>query len=283
MTSACQTEDSANTIHKDTSIVTDSSSVKKIEPFSFITPKGINILTRFKPPKGFERTKVNNDSFGSYLRQVPLKPHGAIVNYYNGDKKTNNGVYAAVMDLSIGTKNLHQCADAVMRLKADYHYSKQEYDEIHFNLTNGFNMEYTEWKEGKRLNVVGNNTNWYDGSSPSTDKESYWKYLEMVFSYAGTLSLSKELQSVEIDEMKIGDVFIQGGSPGHAVIVVDMAENKTTGQKVFMLAQSYMPAQETQILVNPRYTELGVWFSGDFDNTLITPEWNFRKGDLKRF
>ena len=95
-----------------------------------------------------------------------------------------------MQDLSIGNKNLHQCADAVMRLKADYHYSKQEYDEIHFNLTNGFNMEYTEWKEGNRLNVVGNNTNWYDGSSPSTDKESYWKYLEMVFSYAGTLVLS---------------------------------------------------------------------------------------------
>jgi len=25
--------------------------------------------------------------------------------------------------------------------------------------------------------------------------------------------------------MKIGDVFIKGGSPGHAVIIVDMAEN----------------------------------------------------------
>ena len=50
-----------------------------------------------------------------------------------------------------------------------------------------------------------------------------------------------------------------------------------------MLAQSYMPAQETQILINPRYSELGVWYSSDFEKTLITPEWNFRLGDLKRF
>jgi hypothetical protein len=83
--------------------------------------------------------------------------------------------------------------------------------------------------------------------------------------------------------MKIGDVFIQGGSPGHAVIVVDMAENKTTGQKAFMLAQSYMPAQETQILINPRYPDLGVWFNAERNTTLVTPEWNFRKGDLKSF
>lgn len=32
-----------------------------------------------------------------------------------------------------------------------------------------------------------------------------------------------KLQS--LDKMKIGDVFIKGGSPGHAVIIVDMAEN----------------------------------------------------------
>ncbi|WP_334296195.1 DUF4846 domain-containing protein [Clostridioides difficile] len=39
--------------------------------------------------------------------------------------------------------------------------------------------------------------------------------------------------------MKIGDVFIVGGSPGHASIIMDMAENEKTGEKVFMIAQSY--------------------------------------------
>ena len=38
--------------------------------------------------------------------------------------------------------------------------------------------------------------------------------------------------------------------PGHVVLIVDMAENDK-GEKIFMLAQSYMPAQQTQILINP--------------------------------
>lgn len=251
--------------------------------FDYINSQGTTITTRFNPPQGFERVEVNENSFGHYLRKIPLKPHGAIVKYHNGYEKDRPDVYAAVVDLPIGTKNLHQCADAVMRLKADYHYSREEWDSIHFNLTNGFNLEYRQWKEGKRLKVDGNKTFWYNDSSPSTDKDSYWKYLETVWSFAGTLSLSKELKPIAIENLQIGDVFIQGGSPGHAVIVIDVAINKTTDQKVFMLAQSYMPAQETQILINPRYSELGVWYSSDFENTLITPEWNFRLGDLKRF
>ena len=56
--------------------------------------------------------------------------------------------------------------------------------------------------------------------------------------------------------MRIGDFFIQGGFPGHAVIIVDMAEAiepKTGGgrRKYFLLAQSYMPAQDMHVLRNP--------------------------------
>ena len=83
--------------------------------------------------------------------------------------------------------------------------------------------------------------------------------------------------------MKIGDVFIKGGSPGHCVIVVDMAENRNTGQKVFLLAQSYMPAQDIQILTNQQNDEFSPWYSNDFGDTLETPQWTFSKDELKRF
>ena len=76
--------------------------------------------------------------------------------------------------------------------------------------------------------------------------------MDYIFAYANTASLREELKTVKIDSMQIGDVFIQKGRPfGHAVIVVDMAKNDSTAQKLYMLAQSYMPAQETQILINP--------------------------------
>ncbi len=103
--------------------------------------------------------------------------------------------------------------------------------------------------------------------------------------YAGTASLSKELKSVDISEVEIGDVFIQGGFPGHAVIVVDMAVS-TTGEKLIMLAQSYMPAQDIHVLVNPANKRLGAWYEVEKikeKEMLITPEWQFTSSDLKRF
>lgn len=107
--------------------------------------------------------------------------------------------------------------------------------------------------------------------------------METIFKYAGTLSLSKELTSTKVENIKIGDVFIKGGNPGHAVIVVDIAVNETTNKKAFLLAQSYMPAQETQILKNPNDKIISPWYSEDFGEELLTPEWTFSRNQLKKF
>ncbi len=248
-----------------------------------INPDGQTLETRILTPEGFERTTIDENSFAEYLRQLPLKPHGSEVKLYNGSSKPNYEVYDAVVYLNIGIKDLHQCADAVMRLKAEYLWNQKQYDKIHFNFTNGFQVDYSEWMKGKRIVVKGNKTYWALSSSPSNTYQDFWRYMEIVFSYAGTLSLLKELKSVNIYDLKIGDVFIQGGSPGHAIIVVDFALNSQTNEKIFLLAQSYMPAQEIQILKNPNNNKISPWYSVDFGEILETPEWTFYKTDLKRF
>ncbi|WP_196886508.1 DUF4846 domain-containing protein [Aureivirga sp. CE67] len=250
---------------------------------SIINPEGKTLKTRFETPEGFERIKVQKNSFGDYLQNLPLKPHGAIVKYYNSDNKWNKDVYHAVVDLKIGKKDLHQCADAVMRLRAEYLWNQKKYDSIHFNFTNGFRVDYSKWMEGNRIGIKGNKTWWKKSAKPSNTYENFWKYMEQVFTYAGTASLSKELKSVSVKDLKIGDVFIQGGFPGHAIIVVDVAINPKTKEKLFMLAQSYMPAQETQILQNLENPKRSPWYSLEHANRLYTPEWSFDKTDLKRF
>ena len=240
------------------------------------------IEKRFDTPKGYTRTTEKLGSFGHYLRNLPLKPEHSLVTYYNGNKKPNHNVYEAVVDLPIGNQNLHQCADAVMRLRADYFYQKQQFEQIHFNFTNGFRVDFNKWIQGYRIHLKGNTTTWVKKVAPAHDKQTYWEYLEQVFQFAGTASLSKELIPVQVSEIQIGDVFIKGGFPGHAVIVVDMAVNEK-GKKVFLLAQSYMPAQEIQILTNPNSTTLGAWYSENFGTKLITPEWEFTVNQLKRF
>ncbi len=248
-----------------------------------INVKGKTLEQRFVPPKGYTRIEADSNSFAAHLRSLPLKPHQSPVKYYNGQHKPSRGVYDAVVDLDIGNKNLHQCADAVMRLRAGHLYKQKQYSQIHFNFTNGFRCDYSEWMKGKRIVVNGNKVYWKQKAKPSNTYTVFWKYMETVFMYAGTLSLSKELKPVSIENMHIGDVFIQGGSPGHAVIVVDMAVDQKTDKKVFLLAQSYMPAQEIQILKNPANTHLSPWYPLDFGEVLNTPEWRFYKDDLKRF
>lgn len=244
---------------------------------------GNTIATRFAPPSGYVRTKVDSTSFTHYLRNLPLKPKGSKVSYFNGKAKANFGVYDAVIDLPIGKRDLHQCADAVIRLRAEYLFKQKRYADIHFNFTNGFKADYNNWKNGNRIVVRGNKVFWKQMANPSNSPRIFWKYLEMVFGYAGTASLSKELKPKDLKDIEAGNVFIKGGFPGHAVIVVDVAQNTRTGKKMFLLAQSYMPAQELQILKNPNSAKDSPWYSSDFNDKLVTPEWVFKKSELKRF
>ena len=251
-------------------------------PDVIINSSGKRVSDRFKTPKGFKRVPYEPSSFQHYLQNLPLKSHNAQVKLYNGKNKSPSNVHAAVVDLNIGKKNLHQCADAVMRLRAEYLWNNKAYDKIHFNFTNGFQVDYSEWMKGRRVIVNGNTTYWNNESDPSNTYTDFWDYLELIFTYAGTLSLSKELDPVPFSEMQVGDVLIQGGSPGHAVIVVDMAENATSGEKVYLLAQSYMPAQEIHVLKNYD-SELSPWYILADSTEIATPEWTFSNSDLKRF
>lgn len=240
------------------------------------------VRTRFKVPPGFRRSEEAANSFQEFLRNLELKPEGSFVKYYDGSTKSNRDVYDAVIDLEIGDKDLHQCADAVMRLRAEYLWTQKQYEKIHFNFTNGHQVEYIEWMSGKRMNVKGNRTWWSQKAEPSNTYQDFWNYLELIFMYAGTASLEKEMRSKNIEHADIGDVLIQGGHPGHAVIIIDKAIHNRTGEATYLLAQSYMPAQEIQVLRNPNRPEISPWYT--FEKTDIrTPEWRFNRTDLKEF
>ena len=217
--------------------------------------QGTTVQTRIALPAGFSRINVKEGSFEEYLRNLPLRPRGSKVHYYDGREKRDTRVYC----------------------------KQKAYNKIHFNFTNGFRADYTKWAEGYRISVKGNQVSWYKAKEKDYSYKTFRAYLDIVFAYAGTLSLSKELKSIPMASMRIGDVFIQGGSPGHAVIVVDMAENPATGQKLYLLAQSYMPAQDIQILKNPGDSSLSPWYLLKSEGNVITPEWGFTSFDLKRF
>jgi hypothetical protein len=242
------------------------------------------VRARIRPPKGYARTEVDKGAFGEWLRNLPLKKGRPPVYLYNGRLKGNQSAHHAVIDIDVGAKDLQQCADAVIRLRAEYLYSKHMYDSIHFNFTSGHTIPFGRWAGGERPTVYdGNKVRWVRSAQPDWSYASFRAYLDVIFMYAGSVSYSRELVAVpDIEEIRAGDVFIEGGFPGHAVIVVDVAVNSKDSSKVFLLAQSYMPAQQIHVLRNPDDPELSPWYGTDFGEELVTPEWVFGAGSLKR-
>ena len=219
-------------------------------------------------PSGFYRNKVDSLSFAGFLRNLPLDTIDNTIYAYDGTIISRGGYHNSIIKMDIGNQDLQQCADAVMRLRAEYLFGRKLYNKIHFNFLSDRKPRYFS-----------------DYAKGNYSYKNFRKYMDYIFSYANTSSLKDELQLVNsVKEMQIGDVFIQKGSPvGHAVIVVDMAVNKDTGKKIFMVAESYMPAQSIHILSNLDNSELDPWYPVDFENSLVLPSWVFYKDDLRRF
>ena len=240
-----------------------------------------SIAMRVEVPRGFERDSLPQMSFGHWLRHLPLKRGRPPVLLFNGRLKGNQDAHVAIVNIDVGTSDLQQCADAVIRLRAEYLYSQSRYEDIHFDFTSGDEASFGRWAEGYRPVVRGNEVSWRRSAAGDSSYSAFRDYLNSVFTYAGTYSLSLELTPVsDVENISSGDVFILGAFPGHAVIVVDTAVNPTSGERIFLLAQSYMPAQEMHLLRNPADGELSPWYSSDFKTVLRTPEWIFRSSQL---
>jgi hypothetical protein len=234
--------------------------------------------------EGYKRQEYQSGTFQHWLRQLPLKKNVNQVNLYNGLPKANQNAHFGIIDIDIGDKNLQQCADAVIRLYSEYLYSQNRYGKIAFNFTSGDRAEYRSWIKGYRPFIKVNKVKWKKQEEPDHSYRGFRNYLNTIFIYAGSYSLSKELKPVaDINKIETGDIFIQGGFPGHAVIVVDMAVNTETQKKIIMLAQSYMPAQDIYILKNPNDEKLSPWYELKATEELYTPEWTFHWTDLKQF
>lgn len=260
----------------------DTGSINIPEPPNYIHPEGASLDTRISVPEGYTRVDSNADEITGFIRTLPLKADGSDVLKYNGAPISNQDNHVAVFDIDIGERDLQQCADSVMRIYAEYYWSLGEYDKIAFHLTNGFFMNYTKWRDGYRIRVDGNDVTWKNSASYDESYETFIKYMEMVFAYAGTLSLTAESSPISLDELLPGDILLEGGSPGHCILVADMAYDED-GNRCYLLAQGYMPAQDFHVLTNPLHPEDPWYYEAEMDYPIRTPSWTFDEGSLRRW
>lgn len=216
-------------------------------------------------PSGYHRLEAAPHSFAAWLRAIPLKKDRTVY-LYDGTPKRYQGGRFAVLDISVGHTDLQQCADAVMRLRAEYCYSRHAFAGIDFYTEQGVRLNFPEWARHR---------------PDSSSRASFNAYLTKVFTYCSTRTLEKQLAPEKIDLVIPGDVLIKGGSPGHAMTVVDVAED-AHGHRIYLLAQSYMPAQDIHIVKNPENAGLSPWFAADPTISPIeTPEWTFTTNQLR--
>jgi len=171
-----------------------------------------------------------------------------------------------------------------MAIQARFRYSIGKDRQIAFDFTNGDRARFGQWIEGYRPTVNGNTVSWQKSAPVDSSYRSLREYLDVVFTYAGTYSLSKELQVVkQSDDIEIGDILVLPGFPGHAVMVADIAANEKTGERVFLLIQGFTPAQDIHVLKNDSDPELSPWFSISSDSPVTVLWYEFTRDHLRRF
>jgi len=242
------------------------------------------VADSFAVPDGFRRVAVEGGSFGDWLRRLPLKPADSGVTLHDGRPVADHGTVAAVIDIDVGRSDLQQCADAVMRLRAEYLFSRRLTGLIGFELYSGERYRFAAYAEGQTPVPLGERIAWQSGPPRDGSHASLRRWLDIVYGFASTRSLAHELRPVDsLAEAAIGDVFIHPGTPGHAVIIVDLAVDPADGRKLALLAQSSMPARDIHILRNTGDPRLGPWFPLVADRPLVTPGRVFAPNELKRF
>lgn len=140
------------------------------------------------------------------------------------------------------------------RVRAEYLFAQKRFDEIGFHFCSG---QFYTWKMYCNGELpVSNGNNVYFISTKKLHDHSHTslrKYIDIVYTYANTISLCKEL--ITTDSLAVDTVIIWPGSPGHCCIIID--EKIMHGnEKLFKLAEGYITAQSVYVPSNPYNQQL---------------------------
>lgn len=227
-------------------------------------------------PPVYSLAPVRDSSWPYFLRHLPAR-EGQVVDY-TGAPIPNQGKHTAVINYDVGRRDLQQCADALMRLRAEYLFGQKRYDRIAFHFTSGDLFSFRDYCRGVRPRLRGPRVEFVTGQPCAMTYRALRDYLEIVYTYAGTISLARELRPAQ--GFAIGTVIIKPGSPGHCCIIVDEARRRD-GKKVYKLAEGYTPAQSIYILKNP--ADGSPWHVLEEGEPVLTASYHFTTYQLRQF
>ena len=246
--------------------------------------KKSTIRTRFSPPKGYTWMVEEKGSFSEFLVNFPLHPPNFPIRDFKEIPIAKQYNHAAILKIDVGDKDLQQCADAWMRMYAEYLWMNSRFDEIKFEFTSGQLFAWNDYKKGMRTKEAKNRVTFYKTTTVDDSYESFREYLNIIFRYAGTISLDREsVPIMQNNKIKPGDFLITPGSPGHSVFIVGVAKNNA-GKRLYLLAESFMPAQDVHLLRNTANSSISPWYELDVKSAqTATAKYIFKPTSIKRF
>jgi len=254
-----------------------------VAPVNFINEQGNTIKDRIMIPEGYQRMTPAENTFQYYVQNYALKPHGAKIINYNGNEYGYQKGHVGILEIPVPDNGLQQCADALIRMRAEYLWETNRKEKIGFNFTSGHYCSWEAYSQGFRPKINGNRVTFHKTATPDTSKEGFYRYLNLIYMYAGTQSLYDELSKVtSVENLQIGDMLIYPGSPGHVVMIVDMILH-SNGEKMFILAQGNTPAQSVHILKNLNDSNTSPWYTLEMDAYLEIPTYYFEETKFVRF
>lgn len=249
---------------------------------SLIDKDSATIKARVNVPNGFERVAYPEGSFAEYLRNYKLKPYGSKIINYDTTEYFWQGGHIGILEIPVPKNGLQQCADALIRIRSEYLWDKDRKDEIGFNFTSGDYCTWNVYAEGYRPKINGNKVSFNKTANANHSKENFYKYLNLIYTYSGTLSLYNELEAVDDNDLKIGDMLIKGGSPGHIVMICDEVVNDI-GEKLFLLFQGNTPAQSVHLVKNLEDSNISPWYQLKDDTVIPVSNYTFSNSKFVRF
>ncbi|MDO5989093.1 DUF4846 domain-containing protein [Flavivirga amylovorans] len=243
----------------------------------------LTIKSRVNTPNGYKRVSYPKGSFQDYLRNYKLKSFGAKVINYDGSEYYWQQGHIGILDIPVPKNGLQQCADALIRVRSEYLWVTNKKDDIGFNFTSGHYCSWIKYAEGYRPKINGNRVTFHKLASANHSKDNFYKYLNLIYMYSGTLSLYNELPKIEYaKDLKIGDMLIKGGSPGHIVMICDEVIN-SKGEKLYLLFQGNTPAQSVHLVKNLEDSELSPWYRLKKDTVIPVSNYTFMNSKFVQF
>jgi hypothetical protein len=263
-------------------IIKTTSTLTSNNSSNLINKHNLTISSRVNVPKDYKRVSYDKGSFQDYIRNYKLKPFGSKIINFDDSEYFWQGGHIGVLEIPVPKNGLQQCADALIRIRSEYLWDNNRKDDIGFNFTSGHYCSWNKYAEGYRPTINGNKVTFNKTAAANHSKENFYNYLNLLYMYSGTLSLFNELKSIDDSDLKIGDMLIKGGSPGHIVMICDEIINEN-GEKLFLLFQGNTPAQSVHLVKNLEDSNISPWYQLKEAQVVPVSNYTFSSSKFVRF